>query len=37
VVIAIIGMMIVPLPSFLLDLLLTLNITIAVTRLIVSL
>jgi len=36
-VIAIIGMMIVPLPSFLLDMLLTLNITIAVTLLMVSL
>lgn len=34
---AIIGMMIVPLPSFLLDMLLTLNITIAVTLLMVSL
>lgn len=36
-VIAIIGMMIVPLPPFLLDLLLTLNITLAVTILMVSL
>jgi type III secretion protein V len=36
-VVGIIGMMIVPLPTFLLDLLLTLNITIAVTLLMVSL
>lgn len=36
-VIGIIGMMIVPLPTFLLDLLLTLNITISVTLLMVSL
>ncbi len=36
-VVGIIGMMIVPLPTFLLDILLTLNITIAVTLLMVSL
>ncbi len=36
VVVLIVGMMIIPLPTFLLDILLTLNITIAVTLLLVS-